>query len=194
MMEGPAAVPELRERLAKEEAAEPGCLYARLESIDPEASERIHRNDLKRQIRALEFYEVTGQPISRARKQFDSAGWRVPCRIAAVSRDRDALRARVKARTVAMLKDGLLEETAAINSDCGFSNTAGGAIGYAECLHHLRVGYKDQEELRNRIRRSTHRLIRRQLAWLRRVPEVQWFNPESSVQELRARFLEAAGW
>lgn len=188
MMQGPAAVPGLRERLHQEEAANPGCLYQRLETVDPEAAQRIHRNDHKRQVRALEYFEITGQAISEKRQQFESDEWRVPCRIAALSRDREELKERVKARTIAMLAAGLLQEVAAIDSSCGFSQTAGAAIGYAECLHHLRIGYKDEEELRNRIRRNTHRLIRRQTTWLRRIPGVQWFDPTTSVADLSERF------
>lgn len=188
MMEGPAAVPELREQLMADEAAEPGVLYRRLASIDAEAAQRIHENDHKRQVRALEYFELTGQPISQQRRQFESEEWRVPCRIAAVSREREELRQRVKTRTSAMLDAGLLEEVASIQDDCGFSKTAGAAIGYAQCLHHLKVGYKDLEELRNMIRRSTHRLIRRQTTWLRRIPGVQWFEPGTSVANLAERF------
>lgn len=191
MMEGPAAVPELRARLLAEEATEPGVLHRRLATIDAEAAERIHQNDHKRQVRALEYFEVTGQRISQKRQQFESDEWRVPCRIAAVGREREELKDRVKTRTRAMLAAGLLDEVADIERDCGFSKTAGAAIGYAECRHHLKVGYKDQEELRNMIRRSTHRLIRRQTTWLRRIPGIQWFDPGTSVPALIARF--AAG-
>ncbi|MEE2887027.1 MAG: tRNA (adenosine(37)-N6)-dimethylallyltransferase MiaA [Planctomycetota bacterium] len=188
MMEGPAAQPGLRAQLVADEAAEPGVLYRRLAKVDAEAAQRIHQNDHKRQVRALEYFELTGQPISQQRQQFESDGWRVPCRIAAVSRDREELQDRVKVRTSAMLDAGLLEEVASIQDDSGFSNTAAAAIGYAQCLHHLEVGYKDIEELRNMIRRSTHRLIRRQTSWLRRIPEVQWFDPGTSVADLTERF------
>jgi len=188
MMQGPAADPALREELMAEEAADPGSLYQRLEQVDAQAAQRIHRNDHKRQVRALEFFTLTGQQISAQRQQFESDQWQVPCRIAAVRRDREELKERVKARTVAMLGAGLVEEVAAIQAGCGFSKTAGAAIGYAECRHHLGVGYKDLEELRNMIRRNTHRLIRRQTTWLRRIPEVQWVDPETSVADLTARF------
>ncbi|HIE69358.1 MAG TPA: tRNA (adenosine(37)-N6)-dimethylallyltransferase MiaA, partial [Planctomycetes bacterium] len=85
-----------------------------------------------------------------------------------VTRDRAELHERAKARTERMLDQGLVAETEAIEQDCGFSNTSGAAIGYAECRDYLRGRYKDRTELRNRIRRNTHKLIRRQTTWLRR--------------------------
>jgi len=188
MVEGPSAVAEIRERLTAREAAEPGCLHRELTRHDPEAADRIHVHDLKRLVRALEYHEVTGEKISTRRRHFDSPDWRVPCRIAAVRRERDDLHARVKQRTIAMLAAGLLEEVRAIRDDSGFGKTAAAAIGYAECLHHLDIGYKDLEELRNRIRRNTHRLIRRQTTWLRRLREVNWIDPHTTAHDL-ARIL-----
>jgi tRNA dimethylallyltransferase len=124
MMQGPPAVPEIRRRLAARADGDPGCLHRELQSIDPAAAGRIHPSDLKRQLRALEYFEVTGRPISAQRQQFDADTWRVPCRIAAIRRDRDDLHQRVKARTIAMLDGGLIDEVRAIRDDCGFSNTA----------------------------------------------------------------------
>lgn len=172
MMEGPEAQPELRRELEQREAEAPGSLHEELSRRDPDAAMRIHRRDLRRVVRALEVLEVTGRTISSQQEQFEREGYRRPCRIVHVTRDRDDLHARVRARTEAMLDQGLLEETDAIERSCGFSQTAGGAIGYAECRDFLRGRYKDREELRNRIRRNTHKLIRRQLTWLRRLPDV----------------------
>lgn len=186
MMEGPAADPELRERLAAREAESPGALHEELSRRDPAAALRIHRRDQKRLVRALEVLELTGRPISEQQDHFERQGFRRPCRIAAISWPRDDLHVRVKQRTEAMLDRGLLDEVRAIERDGGFSATAGAAIGYAECLDFLRGRYKDREELRNRIRRSTHRLIRRQLTWLRRLASVRWLAPSAGVDELQA--------
>ena len=108
------------------------------------------------------------------------------------NRSREDLHDRVKARTEQMLDEGLIEETRAIRDDCGFSRTAGAAIGYAECLDHLRGRWKDRTELRNRIRRNTHKLIRRQTTWLRRLPEILRMPPEQGVAGLRDRLEGAA--
>jgi tRNA dimethylallyltransferase len=191
MMEGPKADPELRQALEERERAAPGALHEELSARDPEAAERIHRKDLRRLVRALEVLELTGETISSQQEQFERSGWLRDCRVVCITRDRDALHARVKARTERMLDEGLLDETTRIHQGCGFSRTAGAAIGYAECLDFLRGRYKDRTELRNRIRRNTHKLIRRQTTWLRRLPEVRPMAAEAGVEGLHARLRAA---
>lgn len=185
MVAGPAADPVLRAALETREDQDPGCLHAELSRLDPQAAARIHRRDRRRLVRALEFLQLTGQPISSRQEHFERAGWLRPCRIVALGRERDDLHRRVRARTERMLDAGLLDETRGIEADCGFSRTAGAAIGYAECRDFLRGRYKDREELRNRIRRSTHRLIRRQTTWLRRLREITWLSADSPLEDLR---------
>lgn len=190
MMQGPQAQPELRAALEAREGAQPGVLHEELLRRDPEAAERIHRKDLRRLVRALEVLEVTGQTISSQQEQFERQGWLRDCRVAMVTRDRAELHERVKVRTEAMLDQGLVAETEAIERDGGFSKTSGSAIGYAECRDFLSGRYKDRTELRNRIRRNTHKLIRRQTTWLRRLPEVVPISPNEGVTGL-LRVLQA---
>jgi tRNA dimethylallyltransferase len=169
MMEGPANDPALRSSLEAREAAAPGALHAELTRLDPAAAARIHARDVRRLVRAHEVLQLTGQPISAQQHHFARTDWLRPCRIAVVTRPRDELHARVKQRTEAMLAAGLLAETETIERSGGFSRTAAAAIGYAECRDFLRGRYKDEQELKNRIRRNTHQLIRRQTTWLRRL-------------------------
>lgn len=192
MMQGPGRDSALRERLEARETAQPGCLHGELARRDPAAAARIHHRDRRRLVRALEVLELTGRPISEQQDHFDRAGWARPCRIVVVHRPRDDLHARVKLRTEAMLAEGLLAETEAIERSGGFSLTAGAAIGYAECRDFLRGRYKDEVELRNKIRRNTHQLIRRQTTWLRRLPEVPWVDAEHGVDALQRAFGETS--
>ena len=131
MLEGPSADPELRARLEEAEDSEPGCLHRELSARDPVAAARIHVHDRKRLVRALEVLERTGRPISEQQDTFHADGWRVPCRVLWLDRDRDDLRERVKVRTRAMLDRGLVDETRSIRDDVGFSPSAAAAIGYA---------------------------------------------------------------
>ena len=183
MLETPPADPELRARLSARHAAEPGALHRELSARDPDSAGWIHPHDEKRLVRALEVLELTGEPISRKREHFARQGFRIPCRILAFERDREELKERVKLRTRAMLAAGLCEETRAIRDSCGFSRTAAAAIGYAECLQHLQRPFKDEEELRNRIRRATHGLIRRQTTWLRRIEGITRIGPSTSTAD-----------
>ena len=190
MMEGPRADPAVRRRLEEREREAPGTLHAELLVHDPEAASRIHRKDTRRIVRALEVFELTGKTISSQQQQFEQAGWARDCKVVWITRNREELHDRVKMRTEQMLDDGLVEETKRIHDECGFSRTAGAAIGYAECLDHLRGRWKDRTELRNRIRRNTHKLIRRQTTWLRRLPDLARMTPEDGVEGLQA-LLEA---
>ena len=190
MMEGPRADPAVRRRLEEREREAPGTLHAELLVHDPEAASRIHRKDTRRIVRALEVFELTGKTISSQQQQFEKAGWARDCKVVWITRNREELHDRVKMRTEQMLDDGLVEETKRIHDECGFSRTAGAAIGYAECLDHLRGRWKDRTELRNRIRRNTHKLIRRQTTWLRRLPDLARMTPEDGVEGLQA-LLEA---
>lgn len=185
MLQGPAADPQLRAGLEQRERDAPGSLHEELTRRDLAAAMRIHRNDLRRLVRALEVLELTGRPISVQQDHFERQGWRRPCRIVGIARSRDELHARVKERTEAMLSGGLLDEVRAIEQAGGFSQTASGAIGYAECRAFLAGRFKDRTELRNRIRRATHRLIRKQTTWLRRLPEVAWLAPDAGIESLR---------
>jgi len=191
MMQGPAADHELRQALAARESATPGVLFAELQAADPAAALRIDRRDQRRIVRALEVLQLTGRPISEQQDHFDRSDWLRPCRIVAVQRDRDDLHARVRQRTEAMLDRGLLAETEAIEHGGGFSPTSGAAIGYAECRLFLRGRFKDRDELRNRIRRNTHQLIRRQTTWFRRLRDIAWLPPAADVDAL-ATSLRAA--
>ncbi|MBK8098284.1 MAG: tRNA (adenosine(37)-N6)-dimethylallyltransferase MiaA [Planctomycetes bacterium] len=184
MLQGPGADPQLRAQLEGRERAQPGCLHEELARRDPAAAARIHRNDLRRLVRALEVLTLTGKPISGQQDHFERQGWRRPLRIVGIARSRDELHARVKARTEAMLAAGLLDEVAAIEQTGGFSQTAGGAIGYAECRAFLAGRFKDRTELRNRIRRATHKLIRRQTTWLRRLPDIRWLPSDAGTDRL----------
>ncbi len=191
LMQGPARDETLRAQLEAQEDALPGSLHERLLQVDPEAAARIHRRDRKRLVRALEVHAVTGKPISEQQQHFEREGWRRPCRIVALNWPREELHRRVRQRTEAMLDSGLVDEVAAIQRHPGFSDSAAAAIGYRECIDFLRGRYKDREELRNRIRRNTHRLIRRQLTWLRRIPEVRWLPPTADAIGLEATFRTA---
>jgi tRNA dimethylallyltransferase len=188
MLAGPGRDDALRQALEARERAEPGCLHSELAERDRTAAERIHPRDLRRIVRALEFLTLTGRPISGEQNHFDRREWQRPCRIIVVEQPREQLHERVKLRTEAMLDQGLLDETAAIERSGGFSPTSGAAIGYAECRAFLRGRFKDRTELRNRIRRNTHQLIRRQTTWLRRLPDVIRVPPDEPIEALLRRF------
>ena len=169
---GPPANPSLRASLRERELHEAGSLHRELQQLDPEAAERIHRNDTKRLVRALEVQQATGQSISSLQQQFEQGPPRYPYRLAGLSLPRETIRARVRARTQAMFDAGLVDEVRGILAAGGFSDSSSQAIGYREVCAFL-AGKLDAELLISRVRTATHRLVRRQETWFRRMPNLR---------------------
>ena len=188
--EGPEADPVLREALRAQEREEPGSLHERLSEVDPAAAQRIHRNDTKRLVRALEVYEKTGRPISELQQQFEEGEDRYPFVGARLLLPRDCLRERVRERSKKMLEQGLVDEVRRIREGGGFGPTAEAAIGYREVLAFL-DGDLPADELIYRIRSNTHRLVRRQDTWLRTFPGLQTVEIQSQPEDVILAKLES---
>lgn len=195
MFEGPGADEALREELR---ALEPAALRAELERVDPDAAARLHPNDTRRTIRAIEVFRLTGVPISRHQAQWDQPA---PGEVAAASEFRligldwptDAINRRINARVRLMMERGLLEEVRRLQSEGAFEATAGQtnqareAVGYKQLLAHLERRCTLDEAV-ERIKIDTRRLGKAQRTWLRRlrttpksvwidaaeVPEAEW--------------------
>ncbi len=183
---GPGANPELRASLEAQANAEGvHVLHGRLAQVDPPSARRIHPHDRVRIIRALEVYTLTGAPISQWQCQ-----WRDPQRIRpflliGLMRERDDLRARIAARTQAMLAGGLVAEVRGLLA-AGFSPTLPPlrSVGYAESIAYL-TGEYDLAGAQALIERNTWRLAKRQITWFRRLSGIHWVSlrhaPESAV-------------
>ena len=194
---GPAADWELRDRL-KAEAAERGvpALHARLQAVDPRAAARIHPNDLRRIVRALEVHETTGQPISEQQTQFGSPSPRYGCLLAGIRRDRRELYERINRRVDAMFEAGLMEEVAALlREPRGISHAASQFVGYREAIACLR-GELTLEEATELVKTRTRQFAKRQLTWSRRFPQIRWVDaqPDSSTEALAEHAAAALGF
>jgi tRNA dimethylallyltransferase len=200
LFDGPPADADLRRRLT-EEAQRLGsaALHARLAEVDPASAARLHPNDARRIIRALEVWQLTGRPLSAWQTQWPAnreqgTGNRgqtetpsVPCSLFPVpylDLPRNELYARIDARVVQMLDAGLLDEAAAVRRlPRPLSREAAQAVGYREAFDHL-DGRTTREETVRLIQQSSRRLAKRQLTWFRRMPECR---PAS--RELTFRWL-----
>ncbi|MBC8108793.1 MAG: tRNA (adenosine(37)-N6)-dimethylallyltransferase MiaA [Anaerolineae bacterium] len=186
IFEGPGADEAIRARLSTEETAE---LLARLQSVDPAAAERIHLNDRRRLIRALEVFELTGQPISSFQTHWKSQQPKFDARWIGLTWERDALNRRINARVKQMIAAGWVDETRGLVAKYGtLSKTASEATGYAELLDHLaaRISLDDAIE---QIKIATRQLARRQMKWFRRFPNVTWMDGATDVNALRDAVL-----
>ncbi len=136
---GPPADWELRHRLEAEAGqSPPGFLHRRLAEIDPAAAARLHPNDTRRLIRAIEVYEKTGRPISRWQQQFEIGQPAESCRVFVLDWDRQKLYARIDRRVDAMFAAGLVDEVRRLlDAPKRLSKTARQALGYREVIEYL---------------------------------------------------------
>ncbi len=179
-MGGTAASPEIRSRLEAEAQMEggPQSLHERLEKVDPVTAGRLHVNDVRRVVRALEVYEVTGTPFSQQpvlpdeKTKFD---YRVIC----LTRERSELYARIERRVDRMMEMGLPDEVAGLLK-MGVSPQAQAmqAIGYKEIVP-LIQGHSSKDEAAELLKLNTRHYAKRQLTWMRREENMLWLDADT---------------
>jgi tRNA dimethylallyltransferase len=169
LFDGPPADPALRRRLTEEaERLGRDALHRRLADVDPAAAARLHPNDVRRIVRALEVWELTGRPISAWQTQ-----WAADSPLPAVlwlDLPREELYARIDARVRRMIDAGLVEEVRALRRlGRPLSREASQALGYKEMFDHL-DGRASLEETARLIQLRSRQFAKRQLTWFRRLP------------------------
>jgi tRNA dimethylallyltransferase len=189
--EAASADEELRSRLKRDYQEVGGeKMLERLAEIDPTAAKRISPNDEKRLVRALEVYELTGQPISEIGRAADS-----PYNVLflGLNREREELYRRIEQRVDIMLADGLEAEcvyllNAGFTADCKPMR----GLGYRQMCQYLQ-GEIDYDEAVRLIKRDTRRFAKRQLTWWRRDERVHWFRPDlQQAEEILAEMTALA--
>jgi tRNA dimethylallyltransferase len=194
LFEGPGANEQIRLQLharAEKEGLEK--LYTELLKADPAAAERISPNDLRRIVRALEIYQITGRPISHLQKQFEAEKTVHDWTIIGLRREKSVENSRINARVKKMIEAGLIDEVKALLAEeKPLSKQAKCAIGYAEIIEHLN-GKTTLEEAIEQIKKNTRRLAKHQRTWFKRFRNINWLDidPEEPVEEIfkRARKL-----
>jgi tRNA dimethylallyltransferase len=171
----PAGDPELRHSLEAEiQAKGSGRLHARLAEVDPVAAARIHPNDARRIIRALEVVEVTGQPMPSSWADPQPLHPVFARQMLVLDQPRRTLRDRIDLRVEAMFAEGLIEETrVAAAQPGGIGATARQAAGYAEALEVL-AGKMTPNQAILLTQQRTRQLAKRQLTWLRSFTSAIW--------------------
>jgi tRNA dimethylallyltransferase len=186
---GPAASPEIRNRLAKvaEEQGVPH-LHQRLRDLDPESANRIGVNDLYRISRALEVFELTGETISAHQDRHRFADLGYDTLTIGIEVERKKLYDAIDARFDAMVAAGLVEEVRAL-TQAGYSPEKPplSTIGYKQIAAYLR-GEMTLAEASALAKQESRRLAKRQLTWFRREPEIVWLDPERGANDALALF------
>ena len=172
LFQGPSADPELRRGLEAEAERLGGrALHDRLAAVDPVAAARLHPNDLRRVVRAIEVFERTGRPISQFQDEHDQPA--VGARVVALSRPRPELHERIDRRASAMFASGLVEEARRLSeAERPLNPVPAQAAGYREALDWI-AGRIDRDEAIARTSARTRQLAKRQETWFRGLVEVQ---------------------
>lgn len=166
-----------RERLAALAAKEgAAALHQMLYQVDPKAAEDIHENNIKRVIRALEFYQLTGKRISQHNEEEKKKESPYNFAYFVLSDDRDRLYQRIGLRVDKMLSEGLVEEVRALKDrGLGRNMVSMQGLGYKEILAFL-DGEMSLDEAVYILKRDTRHFAKRQLTWFRRERDVIWLN------------------
>jgi tRNA dimethylallyltransferase len=183
----------IRERL-KQEAEDCGktALYERLKKIDPETANRLHPNDIYRIMRALEVFEISGNPISKRHREHRFSELRYRVLKLGLYLDREILYKRIDQRVDMMISEGLIEEVREILKQ-GYSPDLKSmkAIGYSHVINYLK-GNCSLDNAVKTLKRDTRRYSKRQMTWFRADPEIYWIKPSeiNTVIPLINKFLE----
>ena len=182
------SVREKYQRMAAEQGNE--AVHACLAKVDPEVADRLHPNNLKRVIRALEVYEQTGMTIdafNRLHKR--PAPKYAALKIGICPAERQTLYDRIDRRVDQMLADGLLEETKRLLDSGALAGTAAQAIGYKELLGYLQ-GDAPLADCVALLKQRSRNYAKRQLTWLKRDDNIHWIYYNNG-EELPAILQEA---
>ncbi len=155
------------------------ALYDKLLKIDPEAAEKIHKNNVKRVIRALEVYDLTGIKFSELNTDIRKESNKYDCILIGLSMERKALYERINQRVDEMLSNGLIDEVKSL-IDKGYDKNLVSmrGIGYKEIIDYLE-GNTDLEETINILKRNTRRFAKRQFTWFLKDKNVKWFSTDN---------------
>lgn len=182
LFDGPGANPEIRARLREKADHEgPECLHRQLQQVDPDAASRIHHNDVRRIIRALEVFELTGQTISRLQVQWDGRQSRYEHVLIGIRRERADQSGRTNERVRRMINAGFVDEVRSLLAEPEpLWRTARQALGYAEIIQFLE-GKASLAEAVEMIKIGTRQFAKAQRTWFKRFRRVHWIDVESDA-------------
>lgn len=154
-------------------------LHGLLRKVDPESAEEIHENNRKRVIRALEFYENCGKPISTHNKEQRQKTSAYNSCYFVLTDDRKKLYERIESRVDQMLSKGLVDEVRTLKErGCNASMVSMQGLGYKEILEYL-DGRCSLLEAVEKIKKETRHFAKRQLTWFRREKDVIWLDKQA---------------
>ena len=185
--DGDTAIRRELEKLAQTQGA--GCLHQMLQEIDPESAAAIHQNNVKRVIRAIEFYRQTGKKISLHNEQEREKQSPYQFLYYVLDTDRKTLYERIDRRVDLMMEHGLVDEVEHLaDMGCTRDMVSMQGLGYKEILDYL-SGEIPLEEAVYILKRDTRHFAKRQITWFKRERDVRWLELEQ-FQNDRKKVLE----
>lgn len=171
---------EYRKELEKKVSVEGiNGIYEELKSVDPEAANIIDKNNVRRVIRALEIYKVTGKTKTELDKEsiketkFDFLMY-------GIKTDREELYNRINKRIDYMMEQGLVSEVEELNKKYKMSKTALQGLGYKEVIEYIN-GNCNYDEMIEKLKMETRRYAKRQITWFKRDERITWVPKEKMV-------------
>lgn len=176
------------EKTAKEQGVE--VLMQMLKEFDEESAKTIHPNNLRRVIRAIEFYKLTGMPISQHKEMTKRCESRYTPLIMIIDHDREKLYERINLRVDMMIEEGLIDEVENL-LDMGYTKDMNSmkGIGYKEIIEYLE-GECTLSEAIEAVKQGSRRYAKRQLTWFRRDERVNYIDAQSDVKESAYKLIE----
>ncbi len=166
-----------------------GILYEQLRQVDSKAAEKIHPNDTRRIIRALEVYKFTGKPISYHQKVSRRNPPEYDFIIIGLTMDRAKLYERINLRVDKMVAEGLEDEVRGlVDLGVDFKDTSMQGLGYKEMAQYC-LGTKSREEVIETIKRDSRRYAKRQLTWFRRDERILWIDADAQLETILKKIL-----
>lgn len=174
------------ENYARENGAE--ALHSRLVEVDEKAASQIHFNNVKRVIRALEFYYQTGKKMSEHNEEERKRTSPYDFKYFVLNDEREHLYAGINRRVDLMMEEGLVEEVRKLKEmGCDSAMVSMQGLGYKEILSHLEGEYTLDEAV-YKIKRDTRHFAKRQITWFKRERDVIWLHkPDYDYDEMKIR-------
>nr|PZN11739.1 MAG: tRNA (adenosine(37)-N6)-dimethylallyltransferase MiaA [Caldicoprobacter oshimai] len=149
-------------------------LHKKLQAVDPKTAARLHPNDVRRVIRALEVYHLTGKPMSEYNQELEKMDYKYNVAMIGLTMDRAKLYERINQRVDEMIEKGLLDEVKRL-LDRGYTRDmiSMQGLGYKELIDYLQ-GRVSLEEAIYILKRETRRYAKRQLTWFRAQKDIAW--------------------
>jgi len=194
LFEGPSPDETLRDELRGMGLP---ALRAELERVDPDAARRIHPNDDRRTVRALEVFRQTGKPITELQQQWDrEKATRPDALLIGLDWPAESINRRINARVKSMMDEGLRDEVEALHEANQLGPQAREALGYKQIIDHLE-GRCSLDDAVERIKIETRRFAKNQRTWIRRLRTTSgsiWLKPDDLDDPgLAARLAHACG-